>query len=181
MKSKYVLAAWALCIAAILLLSDRPWHLYGMYAIDEVATLPDAPEFADVRRYTEIGSGLLPGGSNDEAQALALRPEMKLGWLHWEYGLARMPFWAASDAGWVTYIDLPHGRQFAILSPTHVDMIEQRLGRRISDEYAFAWYGRMWGWLLVLGLIGWTLLNRREARIAEDAKWAEPEPVEQAE
>jgi hypothetical protein len=172
LKSRHVLAALALCVAAILLLSDRPWHLYGLPGVDEVATLPDTPDFADVRRYTEVGSGLLPHWPGADIPDATARPVMKLGWFHTEYGLARMPFWASSDPGWVAYFDLPRGRQVAILGPTQVDMIEQRLGTRFTDEYAFPWYRKMWGWLVVAGLLGWTLLKRRETRIAEDERWA---------
>jgi len=172
MKSNLVLAVWAVCVAAILLLSDRPWNLYSMPRMDEVALLPDNTEFADVRRYTEIGSGVMPYGPGDEVPAHGLRPVLKLGWLHSESGLVRMPFLASSDVGWVTYIELPNGVQFGTLRQSHIAMIEQRLGRRVTDEYAFPWHRKLWGWLVLLGLVGWTLLNRREARLEEDAKWA---------
>jgi hypothetical protein len=171
-KSNLVLAAWAACVAAILLLSNRPWNPYSMPRMDEVVVLPDDAEFADVRRYTEIGSGVMPYGPGDAVPAPGPRPALKFGWLHFESGLVRMPFMASSDVGWVTYMELPRGVQFGILSPTHIAMIEQRLGRPVTDEYVFPWHRKLWGWLVVIGLIGWTLLNRREARLAEDAKWA---------
>ena len=171
-RSNLVLAAWAVCVAAILFLSDRPWSAFSLARIDPVAELPDTPAFADVRRYTEIGSGFLPYFPGEARPETVDRPALKLGWAYREIGLMRMPFWVSSDIGYVAYYEQPTGRQIGILSPSQVEMIEQRTGRRFTREYAFPWYLKPWGWLVVLGLVGWTLFSRREARLIEDAHWA---------
>ena len=83
-----------------------------------------------------------------------------------------MPLWASDEFGFVTYLEHPQGIEFGILSPSQIAMLEQRLGRRFTEDYAFPWYLHLWGWLPLIGLIVWTWLWRREADLAEEARWA---------
>ena len=172
MSSRIFLGVLAVAIAAAFYLSDRPWNMASTPRIDEVAVLPDTPELADVRRYTEIGSGMLPYEGGWTLRATPARPPLKLGWTYRETSALRMPFWAAGEFGFVTYLEQPSGIEFGILSPSQVAMLEQRLGRRFTEDYSFPWYLHLWGWLPLIGLIVWTLLWRREANLAEEARWA---------
>ena len=174
MSARLFLGLLAAAVAVALYFSDRPWNMTSAPQIDEVAVLPDTPEFADVRRYTEIGSGELPYRPGREGPAAGPRPPLKLGWTYRELSALRMPFWASDEFGFVTYLDGQRSRKFGILSPSHIGMIEQRLGRRFSEWYRFPWYLHLWGWLPLAGLIVWTLMWRREAKLAEEARWAEP-------
>ena len=171
MNSRIFLGVLVVAVGIALYLSDRPWNLPSAPRIAEVAVLPDTPAFADVRRYTEIGSGVLPYGEGGAPPAQA-RPPLRLGWTYREMSALRMPFWASDEFGFVTYLEQPWGREFGILSPAQIGMLEQRLGRRFSEEYSFPWYLHLWGWLPLIGLIAWSLLWRREANLAEEARWA---------
>ena len=172
MSARLFLGLLAAAVAVALYFSDRPWNLTSAPRIAEVAVLPDTAEFADVRRYTEIGSGVLPYDQAWSRTSAPVRPPLKLGWTYREMSAMRMPFWASDEFGFVTYLERPWGREFGILSPSHIGMIEQRLGRRFSEEYSFPWYLHLWGWLPLIGLIVWSLLWRREANLAEEARWA---------
>lgn len=173
-KARTLLAAIGLAAAAILLLGERPVGLTDMMRIDAISTLPDSERLEPVRRYTMIGSGLIPYMPGEAAPAYAARPEIRLGWVYREISALRMPFFARPQFGPVTFVELPQGRQFAMLAPEQVSLLEELAGRPLASDYRFAWYGYLWGWLMVLALIGWTLLRRREARIREDAHWAAP-------
>ena len=100
-------------------------------------------------------------------------PPLKLGWTYRELSALRLPFWASDEFGFVTYFEQPWGLQFGVLTSSQVRMIEQRLGRRLTDDYRFPWYLHLWGWLPFLGLILWTWLWHREANRAEEERWAE--------
>jgi hypothetical protein len=155
---------------AIRFLSDRPVGLTDMVRIEELAVLPDE-RLAQVRTYTEIGSGLIPHFPG-ESVAPRSDPRVKLGWVYREFSALRMPFFARAEVGPVTFIELPAGRQFAILSPEQAAQIDEMVGRPVARGQSFAWYNHLWGWMIVPALIGWTLLRRREARIREDEHWA---------
>ena len=172
MISRIFLAALVLAVASVLFLSDRPWHLTSTPRVDEVAVLPDSAEFADVRRYTEIGSAQLPYMSRQARPAAPGRPVLKLGWSYRELSLLRMPFWASDEAGYVTYLEFPEHIRIALLSPSQISMLERQTGRRFTGDYSFPWHQHLWGWLLFVGLVVWTLLWRREANLAEEARWA---------
>jgi hypothetical protein len=83
-----------------------------------------------------------------------------------------MPFWASEEAGYVTYLEFPEYIQIALLSPSQTSMLERQTGRRFTEDYSFPWHSHLWGWLLFVGLLVWTLLWRREANLAEEARWA---------
>ncbi len=171
-RSRTMLAAIAIAFGAILFLSDRPVGLTDMIRIDEIATLPVSARLEPVRRYTMIGSGLIPYMPGERRAATAGPPPLKIGWVYREISGLRMPFFASSQFGPVTFVELPEGRQYAELGPDQVALLDALAGRPVASGYRFAWHRRIWGWLVVLALIGWTLLRRREARIREDAHWA---------
>lgn len=170
--SRTLLAAIALAVAAALLLSDRPVGLTDMMRIEEIAILPDSGRLEPVRRYTMIGSGLIPYMPGEPAPPATARPPIKLGWVYREISGLRMPFFAASQFGPVTFVELAQGRQYALMGPEQLAELDARAGRAMTAGYSFQWYKRLWGWLIVFALIGWTLLRRREERIREDLHWA---------
>jgi hypothetical protein len=171
-KSHYILGALAVALAAILILSDRPWGMTSVYRIEEIATLPEDARLAPVRRYTEIGSGIFPYVGREGPPAPGTRQPLKLGFAYRELSAFRMPFWASSDFGMVTYYEAPWGRQFAVITPGQKPLLDQLAGAPMTQDRSFRWYLHLWGWLFVLGLAVWTLVKRREVRAAEDAYWA---------
>ena len=173
MISRIVLAIVVVATAVMVFLSDRPWNMTSAPRIAEVAVLPDTPAFADVRRYTRIGSGLFPYARPEPPRASRAEPVLKLGWTYREISGLRLPFWVSDELGFVTYFERPHGLQFGVLSAAQIGEIEWRLGRRVSEDYRFPWYLHLWGWLPFLGLIVWTWLWHREADRAEEARWAD--------
>jgi hypothetical protein len=174
-KSRTLLVAIGLAAAAILLLSSRPIGLTDAMRFDEIMTLPDTDRLEPVRRYAMIGSGIIPYMPGEAAPPYRARPPIKVGWTYREISALRMPFYARPQFGPVTFVDLPEGRQFAELGPEQVALLEELAGQPVASGYGFPWYAHLWGWLVVLVLIGWTLLRRREARIREDAHWASVE------
>lgn len=155
------------------LLSNRPLQGYTMYQIEEIATLPDTPELADVRRYTEIGAGEIPHlrGGNDDADAG--KQSLKLGWIYQESGILGLPYWAENVSTMPSlYIDYGDGYRYAGVGPRQVPLLEEKVGRPVLRDYEFHWYRHVWGWLFPLSLALLIVLWRKEARKREEAAWA---------
>ena len=167
MVPRIFLAALVLCAALAFYVSKRDWSATSMPRIEQVDVIPDGPRTADVREYTEIGSGILPYMSRETRPAPGVRPPLKLGWSYREFGLLGMPFWASKELGFVTYVETPEGLQFAVLMPEQVKLLEELTGKTYSD-YSFPLYRHAWGWLFVLAFLVWLWLNRRA-----EAKWRE--------
>jgi hypothetical protein len=172
MRSQIILGLLAAALGAVLFLSDRPWGMTGSYRIAKIATLPDDPRLAPVRRYTQIGSGALPYIGREAPPPQGSRPPLRLGWAYREFSAFRMPFWASSEWGMVTYYDAPWGRQFAVIMPGQKPLLDQLAGAPVTQNYRFPWYRYLWGWLFVVGLGIWTVVKRREVRKAEEEHWA---------
>jgi len=181
MYSRIALAALALAWTAIFYFSDRPFGLTSTPRVAEVAVIPDEPGFADVRNYAQYGAAVLPYMSDAERPILSKgegppavenRPA-KIGWTYRETSALRMPFWASGEFGYVAYVERQSGILITPIGEAQMALFEQRAGRAYSQEYSFPWYFHAWGWLIVAGLIVWTLLWRREANLAEEARWAE--------
>ena len=160
-------------VLANALLSNRPLQGYTMYQIEEIATLPDSPELADVRRYTEIGSGEIPHlrGVRDDVDA-ADQP-LKLGWIYRESGILGLPYWAANVSTMpALYIDYGDRYRYAGVGPNQVALLEEKAGRPILRDYRFSWQRHVWGWLFPLALALLIWLWRKEARQREAEAWA---------
>lgn len=150
--------------------SNRPLAGYSMLQIEEIATLPDTPELADVRRYTQIGSGFIPhlrGSGTPIAN-----PPLKVGWVYQESGIMSLPYWASDvSTGPSLYFDTGTGYQIAGVAPGQRALLEQKAGRPIFEGYSFSAWRHMWGWFFPLTLILLVILSARERNAAEDARW----------
>jgi hypothetical protein len=168
---RIVLGLLAAAFAITFFLSEREWGLTSMPRVEAVDTLPDTPELAAVRHYTQIGSGLLPYLPRERARhAASLAQEgqrLKVGFSYREVSILRVPIWASEDNGLVTYFELPSWYQIALINADQVRLLERISGRSYSG-YSFPRWKHMWGWLFLLGLIGWYLLHRRAL-----ARWRE--------
>jgi hypothetical protein len=167
-----LIAAMAVAVIANLLLSNRPPQGYTMYQIEEIATLPDTPELADVRRYTEIGAGELPHLRGARRVDIDDQP-LRVGWVYQESGILSLPYWAENiSTGPSLYIDTGDGYRIAGVTPGQIPLLEQKVGRPILRDYQFRWYRHIWGWgfPLALALLIWLWV--REARAREEASWA---------
>ena len=173
MYSRIALAALALAWTAIFYFSDRPFGLTSTPRVAEVALIPEGPQFADVRRYADYGAAKLPYASDAERPARGASSPARIGWTYRETSALRMPFWASGEFGYVAYVERQSGILITPIGEAQMALFEQRAGRAYSQEYSFPWYFHAWGWLIVAGLIVWTLLWRREANLAEEARWAE--------
>lgn len=170
MGSKLALGALALFMAAVLIMSERPWSLTSAPRVREIALLPDTPELAAVRRYTMEGSGMWPRLAGDPTIAESDR-RLRLGWSYRELAILRMPLFASREAGLITYVDVPGGTQFAVLSPDQVALLDRALGTDQASGYRFPWWEYLWGWAAAALLGLWFFLSRREAERREDARW----------
>jgi hypothetical protein len=168
---RIALGLLAAAFAVTFFLSEREWGLTNMPRVAEVDTLPETPRLAAVRRYTQIGSGLLPYLPRERARRAASVAEegqrLKVGFSYREISILRMPIWASEDNGLVTYLELPSWYQIALINEDQVRLLERITGRSYSG-YSFPRWRHMWGWLFLLGLIGWYLLHRRAL-----ARWRE--------
>ena len=181
MSSRIFLSLLAVAMAAVLLLSERPWGLTSSPRVEEVAILPDDPRLEPVRRYTQWGSGMLPYVSERARKAAANEiPPLKLGWTYREWNMLGMPFYASAEPyggnGFVTYLELTGGIKVAVINDDQMALLEELAGRSLSEGYSFAWYRHVWGWLFVIGLLVWHWLSSREIKRAEAAE-LEAEPV----
>lgn len=170
MAPRIALGMFVLFMAAVLMTSERSWSLTSAPRVREIALLPDAPELTAVRRYTEIGSGMWPRLAGDPTIAESDR-RIRLGWSYRELGILRMPLFASREAGFVTYVDVPGGTQFALLSPDQVALVDRALGTQHATNYRFPWWEYLWGWTAVALLGLWFFLYRREAERREDTRW----------
>ena len=183
MKAESLLGVMVLAFAAVFLLSDRPFFPASLPRIEHIADLPDSPAMADVRAYTEYGSGFSPrtgeglidsliGGESKtpaETETDEGPPPLKLGHSYREISFVRLPLFAREEFGLVTYFETPGGYQFAILGPEQIKIIEQRTGQSIASHRVPIWE-HLWGWLIALGFIAVLLLQLREYR-----RWREAE------
>jgi hypothetical protein len=164
-------------LAAIFVLSDRPWLPTSMPAVSEVETLPDTPKMADVRDYTEMGSAFLPHTEKEKARRQAEqrrqpydyeKEPLRLGWSYREVSFLRMPFFAYEEFGLVTYFDRPGGYHIALLPPAQVELLGELTGKDYRGS-RFPFYLYLWGWLFPIAAIAlvWLYL-RQEAKRREE-------------
>jgi hypothetical protein len=160
---------------AALIFSGRPWRGYAMPVVAEIAVLPDDARFAQVRRYTEIGSGFFPyvgGPRPDRDQA---RPPLKLGYAYDEHGILGLPYGVGYEYGLVAYFEQAEGIQVAVIGEGQRPLLDSLIGRPLTQNYRFRWYLRVWGWLFPPAFFGWILLWRREDKLEEqrlmEAAW----------
>ena len=93
MASRIILAAIVLTMGIILYMSDRPWGFTSMPRIAEIALIPDGESTDSIRRYTEVGSGILPYMEDEARPAARGQPPLKVGWSYREQIIFRMPLW----------------------------------------------------------------------------------------
>ena len=160
----------AIAMAGAMFVSKRPFLPQDRPRIETIAVLPDDAKMAEVRRYTEIGSGILPYTEREQAKRQMLgwpdHQPLKLGYSYREVSFLRMPFWAYQEYGLVTFIETPAGFQLALLSPAQVAMIEEWGGKSYSSGYSWRLARHLWGWLFLIGFVGTAILYLRE-----HAKW----------
>lgn len=162
MVSRIIVGVVAAALAAVLLLSDRPWHLTDRPRIVEFGTLPEAPQTQRLRYQNEwLAAGIVPFDHQGKAPPADARPPLKVGWAYRETSLLRMPFWAFTYGGYVTYLATPQGWRVAAVQDGELERIEEMIGRDISG-YEFPWYRYLWGWFLPLGFFAWWIAYRRE-------------------
>jgi hypothetical protein len=175
MSSRIFLTLLALAMAAVLVLTDRPWGLTSSPRVEELAALPDDPRLEPVRRFTQWGPGVFPYVS-ERAKAAAKRadPPLKLGRTYREWNMLGMPFYAAAEPydghDLVTYLELSGGIKVAVIDGEQRALIEDLAGRSLDEDEEFAWYEHLWGWLFVIGILVWHGLSSREIRRAELAE-----------
>lgn len=168
---RVALGLLALAFAIVFFVSDREWGLTSMPRVETIDVLPDRPELAQVRFYTEMGSGVLPYTSREGSRRAAAdaqpRPPLKIGFAYREISILRLPFWAHEEGGIVTFFEMPNGYQVALINADQLRLLERISGRGYSG-FSFPLWRHLWGWLFVLGLLGWYLLHRRA-----EARWRE--------
>ena len=178
MSSRTVLLILAAAMAAILILSDRPWGLTSSPRIDEIAVLPDDPRLAQLRRDIQWGDSLYPYRSaRAQAEATRSPPKLKFGWTYREWNILGMPFAAYAESGFAAFLEMRGGTRLALLDEEGRALIEEVTGRDPAAGYAFGWYRHLWGWLIVLGLALWQILSsveiRRAKALAEESERGE--------
>ncbi|MEA3015084.1 MAG: hypothetical protein QOD42_3629 [Sphingomonadales bacterium] len=167
-RSRFILIGIAVLWLAIALLSERPWGLTSTPRIREIQTLPDNPQTAALRRWTSI---LVPYLDRERRPEVTGQPPIKLGWSYREYSIFTMPVWAQSEEELVFYVDAPDGREFTPLNPQRLDPFDRLTGVQAPRDYSFPWYLYMWGWWVLIALIAWTLVKRKEDLAREEALW----------
>lgn len=170
--SRVLMAVLVVATLAALAFSGRPWRGYSAPRVAEIATLPDNERLAQVRRYTEYGSGVFYHIGGDRPEYANARQPLKLGFAYHEYGILGMPYWVKGEYGLVTYLDTVEGVQVAGIMPGQVPLLDEMIGEPLASSYTFRWWTRIWGWFFPVLLIALILAWRREARIKEEEHWA---------
>jgi hypothetical protein len=155
-------------LALALLFSGRPWRGYSMPRVAEIAVLEDSPRLADVRHYTEIGSGIFPYIGGPRPDLAGTRPPLRLGYAYNENGILGLPYWVGDEYGLVTYIETVDGIQFAAIAPGQVALLDEMIGSPAASGYAFRWYLRIWGWLYFAAFLALVFSWWREDRGEEE-------------
>lgn len=107
----------------------------GHTRIEQVARLPDSPEFQS------------PSGHLD------------LGWAYSDYSIYGIPFGFGAGEGYV----LTSGDGYYVLPRKHYPEIARLTGVDLDRPYALGLFGHLWGWLpalLVAGAIVWRKFPR---------------------
>lgn len=119
----------------------------------EVALVADLPDDAGFEGY-----------SMDRGSV-----QLDLGWSYREVSALWMPFWAYEDQGMVLFSQNPDGSyMLAPVTAAELDRVKQVTGRDHGREYAFPRAAHLWGWLPMMGILGFILwLRRREAKQRE--------------
>jgi hypothetical protein len=178
MKTEHYLGGLILLTAAALVLSQRPFLPVDMPRIMDVEVLPDGPRMQDVRRYTEYGSGILPYTPREQAER-ARRADhgydgkIHLGYAYRELSFLRMPFFAYSEYGLVTYEETGMGYQIALMGPEQLKILQGLTGKDYSG-YRFPFWWHLWGWLFVAGFAALPLIWMRE----DERRWRREAGIE---
>lgn len=174
MPPRLVLAALALGLGLVLVLSQRPWAATSMPRLYEIAVLPDTPEAEAATGAAEFG--IVIPYRRDQAPGAAdsgpSRSASKLGFSYREVSLAKMPFWAHRELGFVKYSERPDGYHAEPLAAEQMDRLAAVIGRDLTRSYAFPVWRHLWGWLFAAALGLWFFLQHR-AR----AKWLEEQGI----
>lgn len=170
--ARVILALLIIFTLSAMIFSNRPWRGYTSPWIEDIATLPDNDRLAPVRRYTEIGAGVIfhIGGRRPEFEGY--RAPLKLGYAYHEYGILGMPYWVGDEYGLVTYIETPEGRQYAGIAPGQIPLLDEMMGEPIASTYRFRWWLQIWGWIFPILLVALVFAWLREGRIREEEHWA---------
>jgi len=175
MKAEHLFGILVLALVAAVFLGGRPKLPANTPRIEAIERLPDTPRLAQVRRYTEYGSGILPYNAREKRDRERRRwdePQpLQLGYSYREVSFFGLPIWAYEEFGLVTFIEVPSGFNLAILRPQQVELLRELTGKDYSSQGLSLWK-HLWGWLFPLGFIGAALLLLRE-----DAKRREAEGV----
>ena len=175
MKAEHLFGILVLALVAAVFLGGRPKLPADTPRLEVVEQLPDTPKLAQVRRYTEYGSGILPYNARErrdrEKRRWTERQPLQLGYSYREISFFGLPIWAYREYGLVTFVEVPSGFNIAILRPQQVELLRELTGKDFSN-YRFALWKHLWGWLFPIGFIGALLLLLRE-----DAKRREAEGV----
>jgi hypothetical protein len=167
-KSRFILVAIAVAWLAIALLSERPWGLTSTPRIREIQTIPDNSRTTNLRRWTTV---LVPYMDRERRPELGPVAQVRLGWSYREYSIFTMPVWAESEGNLVFYTETPEGREFSSIDSRRLDLFERMTGVQLPRDYAFPWYLYMWGWWVLIALIVWTLVKRKEDLAREEEHW----------
>jgi hypothetical protein len=165
--SRIILAVLLAATAAAMIFSGRPWRGYNMPRVAEIAVLPDTPQTAPIRRYTEIGSGIFPYIGGPRPELRGRRTPLRLGYAYDEVGILGMPYRVTGTYGMVTYFENEQGVQLGAITPGQIPLLDAAIGSPVASSYQFRWYLQIWGWFFPLLFGLWILAWRREDKMEE--------------
>ena len=88
----------------------------------------------------------------DESAALGIPEDVHLGWMHYQFELLWMPFWAGGEGDYVLYQETSDGYAVETLGSQDVAMIGALINKEMDDSYSGGMIGNFWGWGVVLGI-----------------------------
>jgi hypothetical protein len=164
LETESLLKILLLCLFVAMVFSGRPLLPTSTPRIRQIAVLPATEKLEPLRRYTEMGSGLLPYNAREQLDRTppswdAPRP-LKVGYSYREVSFLRLPFAAYTEYGIVTFVDTVGGYKICLLTPGQVEALNEAAGRDFSGIGLQPWR-HVWGWLFVLGIAGLGFLHMR--------------------
>lgn len=99
--------------------------------------------------------------STSEKDAIGIPDDVHLGWMHYQFELLWVPFYAGSKGDYVLYQETSDGYAVEVLNTADAAMIGGLIGKDLSGSYSGGMVGNFWGWGLVLGVFVIALIMRR--------------------
>jgi hypothetical protein len=164
-----VLAMIVLAYAGTAYLSPLEWNARSVPEIAHVADLPaqtDQAKFSEFLRYT--GIAVTRAVKAPITAPVMSESPVELGYSFRQISVMRLPLFGYRELGLSLYQEQADGYRMVPLNDDYKAELEKETGAPLNTNYIFPWWKYAWGWLFVVALIGWYMLQRRAEAAARE-------------